>query len=230
MKKIFIAVLILGIYLNRSYGYFYDFIGQKNLQPPFFEQTIIPSQNPTFKYVALGDSLTEGVGATSYSNTYPSLLTKKLSAKENVKFINLAHKGDTSLELLRDQLPQAILEKPDLITVLIGINDIHNLISPDYFENNLRIIISSLKKTNARVYLINIPYLGSSKIVLPPYNLILNLRTKQFNQIIKNLADELSVNYIDLYSLEKSSNFYSVDEFHPSDEGYKYWGMQINVN
>lgn len=225
--------LIISIYLNRSYAYFYNFLDQHKLTAPSSPANIVMenhSNNQLIKYVALGDSLTAGVGTSSIKSSYPYLLSQKLSSKNNVILANFAHAGDNSEEILTTQLPKALAYKPDLITLLIGINDIHNLKSTNEFKENLTHIVSQLKDTGARIYLLSIPYLGSDKTVFFPYNFILDLRTRQFNNIIKKIAGDFGVNYIDLYSLRKSANFYSSDQFHPSEEGYKEWAKIINVN
>lgn len=224
--------LITGIYLNRSYAYFYDFLGQNYLAPPNSETTIIfgnQSSSKSIKYAALGDSLTAGVGVADIKSSYPYLIAQKLSSKNNVELVNLAHPGDVSSDLLL-KLPEVLSQKPDLITILIGINDIHNLKSVKEFESNLSQIITTLKRGNGKIYLLSIPYLGSDKIVYFPYNLILDFRTKQFNNVIKKLSKNYGLEYIDLYPLTKSEDFYSSDQFHPGEEGYKAWSKVVNVN
>lgn len=233
MKKLLLIFLIItGLYLNRSYAYFYNFLGQKNLVPPAYNTTIRlsnQSNSQAIKYLALGDSLTAGVGVSDYKNSYPYLIAEKLSAKFNVELINLSHTGDTSSDVLI-KLPQVLSQKPDLITLLIGINDIHNLKSLKEFEENLIQIVNILKKSSAKIYLLSIPYLGSEKIVFFPYNLILDLKTKQFNKVIKKVSLDIGVEYIDLNALSRSANFYSSDQFHPSEAGYQEWAKVINVN
>lgn len=231
MLIILLIPLLTGIYLNRSYAYFYNFLGEKKLVSPEHEITMMVGSNlgsPTITYLSLGDSLSSGVGVSDYKNSYPYLIAKKMSSKNEVKLINLAHAGDTSEELIANQLPKALSFKPDLITVLIGVNDIHNLKSLKEFEDNYTLIVGSLKKSRAKIYLLSIPYLGSAKIVSFPYNFILDFRTRQFNGVIKKISDKYSVKYIDLYSLIKPENFYSTDQFHPSREGYFLWGNLIN--
>ncbi len=238
MKKMWLyflilLFLILVIYLNRSYAYFYSFLSQNVFIPPPHEATIMIGNQPgsqTIKYTALGDSLTEGAGVSDYKNSYPYLIAQKLSSKNNVKLVNLAHGGDTSSDALTNQLPKALPEKPDLITVLIGVNDIHNLKSLKEFKDNYTQVISTLKKSGAKIYVLSIPYLGSDKIVFFPYNLILDFRTKQFNNVIKRISTDLRIGYIDLYSLSKPAHFYSPDQFHPGDQGYNEWAKAINVN
>lgn len=181
-------------------------------------------------YLALGDSLTAGVGASDYRYSYPYLIAQRLSKKNNVRFVNLANPGDTSTDVLNDQAPKVLSLKPDLITLLVGVNDIHNLVSLQEFEQNYIKIVSTLKKTRSKIYLLSIPYLGSDKTVFFPYNFILDFRTKQFNRVIEKISQDYNLYYIDLYHLNKSKNFYSADKFHPSDQGYKDWLRVLNVN
>ncbi len=228
-----LLLLIIGLYLNRSYAYFYNFIGQANLTSPVHEEvTVVGSKSgsQTIKYISLGDSLTAGVGVSDYKNSYPYLIAQKLSEKNNVELINLAHTGDSSTDLVTNQLPKILNQKPDFVTVLVGINDIHNLKSVKEFEDNYIKIVSTLKKSDAKIYLFSIPYLGSKEVVFFPYNLILDLRTRQFNNVIRKISATYNVQFIDLYSLNKSSDFYSADFFHPSAFGYKIWSEAVNVN
>jgi len=233
VKKLLVIIIITGIYLNRSYAYFYNFLDQHHLTAPAHETKLTIGNHPdsqTIKYVALGDSLTEGVGTSDYKNSYPYLLTQTLSTQENIELSNFAHAGDTSADLLINQVPKALAVKPVLVTLLIGINDVHNLKSAAEFENNYIKIVTTLQKSGAKVYTLSIPYLGSPKIVYFPYNFLLDFRTKQFNAIIKKVSLDLGAEYTDVYTSKKPTGFYSTDEFHPTDQGYKEWIKQFNVN
>lgn len=232
MKKLLIIFLIIGTYLYITYVYFYDVLGQKRLIPPIHETKITVGHTPnkTIKYAALGDSLTTGVGARDYKNSYPYLLAEKLSFQNNVELLNFSQVGVNSKDVVINQLPQVLASKPDLITLLIGVNDIHNLKSAAEFRNNYVNLAAGLKNSGAKVYVFSIPYLGSDKVVYFPYNFILDYRTKQFNNIIKEVSALYGLKYIDLYALNKPANFYSEDQFHPSDFGYQLWAKEIDVN
>lgn len=198
MKAALVILLLILLYLNRAYDHFYNFIGNLNLQPPIFSSDMVLGQSgKVLKYVALGDSLTSGVGAKDYKNSYPYLLAQKLSSQNRVELINLSHKGDKSADLLASQLPLAIKEHPEVVSVFIGINDLHNLVSLKEYQNNLGQIISQLQQhTKAKVYLISLPYLGSEKVLYPPYTFLLNFRTNQFNNVIKNLSTKKTSNWL----------------------------------
>ncbi len=231
----------LGLYLWFAYARIYNIIGDANLTSPYIESRIV-LQNATgagkVKYVVVGDSLGAGVGAGTVEETYPYVYAKKLLKNhQEVNVVNLARPGDTTNDVIKNQLGEAVAEAPDYVTVLIGINDIHNHVSADQFEKNYHHILTTLlSDTRAAILVINLPYMASEKLVYPPYTLLLDLRTREFNVIIKALvvASGERVKYVDLYSGVKDvsktdSAYYSSDYFHPSGKGYGYWSQIINA-
>lgn len=190
----------------------------------------------TLKYVALGDSLTAGVGATDYKDTYPYIAAQKLLAKSfEVTYVNFGMSGAESSNVLNSQVPKALLENPDYISVMVGINDVHNLRSVGEYQKNMSQILKILEtKTKAKITVINIPLLGYENW-RSPYRDLLDLRTKQFNDALKNLPEIKGTNFIDLYTQTKEqflldTSLYSSDLFHPNNQGYILWGNLINVN
>lgn len=226
---------VVGVYLYFSYAHIYN--NRLYLASPA-KQSVYRLNNPTskttVKYVALGDSLTVGVGSSDVEKTVPYLFAEKLASKSSVTLINLATPGATTVDILDKQLPKAITEYPQYITLWIGVNDIHNLYSIDTFENDYEEIIQEIKnKTAAKIIIINLPYLGSDMLILPPYNYLLDWRTRQFNQVIKDIADKYQFTYIDLYTKSKVISgkvLYSADLFHPSAKGYQLYGEIINAD
>lgn len=241
-KVIFILLLLSGLvfYLNRSYAHIYDYDKNRYLISTLMPRTYTLEEGKgqeNIKYVALGDSLTFGLGASSYKSTFPFILANKLLKKyERVEVVNLAVSGALVDDLLENQLPQALEEKPGFVTIMVGTNDVHNFADKQEFGNSLEKIISNLRQlTTAKIISINIPYLGTNSLILPPYDKIMDFRIKEFNQIIKEIADREQVKHIDLYTLSKESfmadkSFYSTDQFHPSDKGYILWGDLIDAN
>ncbi len=244
MKKVYLAIIVLliiaGIYLNRSYSYIYHEIGNADLRSPDSQRTYMitnTSKNPaeSVLYAALGDSLSAGMGADSYQQSYPYLVAEKLAAKGSaVTLKDFAVSGAKTDDVIKDQLTEAITNKPNIITLLIGVNDIHGNISKTNFQKNYEQILTQLtKNTSAKVYAISIPYIGSNTLFLPPYQFYFNFKTKEFNGVIKKLAAAYNVKYIDIYTptinlFTKSGPQYSADLFHPSADGYKLWAEIIS--
>lgn len=246
MKLIKIATVFVLVfcYLFFSYIRFYHYIGDMNLQSPYNENSMIinnPKGQGSVKYIALGDSLSAGVGSDKTTDTFVYQHALKLSQKyENVNLLNIAQPGGTTEEVVKDQIPVAIQENPDFVTLLIGVNDIHNKRTINDFRDKYQFIINEiLTKTNAHVTVINIPYLGSNKIVYLPFNFMLNFRTKQFNRLISKLIDVTAhndrINLIDLYTysykpFKQNPKYYAPDLFHPSGEGYLFWSRMIDAD
>lgn len=220
-----VILLIIGVYLIVGYTGFYSFIGVVNLRPPVHsESTVINGSKDTpIKFVTLGDSLSDGVGVSNYGKSFPYILAEKLANGQSVELINLAHAGDTTNEVINNQLARAVEAKPKIVTILVGVNDIHRRIGGGNFEKNYTKIVGAMAATGAKVYCMSLPYLGSEKIVRFPYNLALDWQTRSLNTIIKKIADQEECQFIDLYQKSKSANFYSSDLFHPSEIGYKEW-------
>lgn len=222
--------------MNLSYGRIYNEVTIKNLKSPDAEKTYLIDTNKDNKnltYVSLGDSLSAGVGTNDYKQSYPYLTAEKLSSINNITLKDISYPGFKSADVKNILLPITLSTKPDIITILIGVNDIREDISNNEFKNNYEQIVQSLtKNTKAKIYIISIPFLGSSSLILPPYNYYFNFKTNEFNKIIKNLSTKYNVGYIDLYSptiteFKKSDSYYSADLFHPSAKGYAFWANII---
>lgn len=237
-----VLVSVVAVYLNWSYAYIYDRISAGNLKTPDRIRTYVianhqattsdPARQMT--YSALGDSLTSGVGADDYSQSYPYLLAQYFAGNDyQLTLEDRSVPGAKTSDLMQGLLATAIGDQPDIVTVLIGVNDIHGHVSAETFRANYDQILSRLKnETQANVYVINIPYIGGADMMLPPYRHLFDERTKQFNGIIKALAAKYQLKYVDLYTptvdlFKKTGSHYSVDSFHPSAEGYKIWADLI---
>lgn len=244
-KKVFIittavlAAIIIGVYLNRAYTLIYS---KFNLTAAPAEREYMTEKTLTEKsnlvtYAAIGDSLTAGVGASSVSSTFPALLAEKISAQKDmmVKVKNLGTPGATSFDLLTGQVLDAAQYDPQIITLFIGVNDIHNFVPLEKYKSNLKTAIGALQRsTKAKIYLLNLPYLGARDLVLPPYDLYYDMKTREYNDVIKEVAGETGVTLIDLYAaadkpFKQDQSLYSIDRYHPSDSGYEMWVNNIYV-
>jgi len=245
MKKalhiiLFIMIVVIG-YLWFGYANIYNRIragGLKTVDTQYV-YNLNNESSTEIKYDALGDSLTAGVGTDNYEESYPYLLSKDLSKDNKIVLKDFSFLGARTEDLIKKGLLEGVVEdKPDIVTLLIGVNDVRENISEKEFETNYRYIVSELiKNTKAKVYLINIPFIGSNTLYLPPYNWYFKNRTVEFNRIIRNIASENNLTYINIASptkqmFEKDGFYYCVDSFHPSKEGYKILEQIIydNIN
>jgi len=247
MKKIRLIILILavlsiigGVYLNRAYAFIYSKF--RLVQPPlardYLTEKTLSEKSQLITYAALGDSLTSGVGASSVSSTLPAFLAEKISVERGlmVKVNNLGVPGATSFDLLTGQVLDAAQYDPEIITLFIGTNDMHNFVPLEKFKSNLLTAIGALQQsTKAEIYLINLPYLGAKDLILSPYDWYFEAELKKYNAVISEAAQATGVRLIDLYSasekpLKADLSLYCPDHFHPSDRGYALWADLIYGN
>lgn len=238
---VFLILCLFGyIYLWASYSRIYKTIGDKHLSSPFSTNTFTvgnTNNEGRTTYVALGDSLSAGVGVRNIEDTIVYAYAGKLARKFwQVNVTNLAWPGDDSEDVLKVQLPQAVAKNPDYVTLFIGVNDMHNQKPLEEFRKNYEEILNTLlTQTTARIIVINIPYLGSDDLIRFPFTHYFDMRTQQYNSIISSLAQNDRIRYVDLYKgsrkvLNKNKDNYAEDLFHPSAKGYLLWSGIINAN
>lgn len=238
-RTIFISVgtvlLTAILYLLFSYNYFYYHLGHAGLKwPQNQESYIIGKADKGITYSAIGDSLTSGVGVNNFEQSYSYLVAQSLANNNQIVILkNRSFPGFTVKDVVEQMLEPAIKDRPDIVTVFIGVNDTRGLMMPADFAKYYEQIISRLtQETSAKIYAINLPYLGAKTALLPPFNLLFDRITQKLNIEIYNITRKYNVAYIDLYNVtvkdyKNYNTAYSADGYHPSAEGYKNWAKLI---
>ena len=102
--------------------------------------------------VAFGDSLTHGTGAASDA-AYPEVL----SSLTGRTVINAGVPGDTTNSAL-ERLPAVLAEhKPRLVLLCLGGNDMLRKYPAAATENNLRLLVQTIRASGAHAMLIGVP-------------------------------------------------------------------------
>ncbi|PHQ65759.1 MAG: arylesterase [Sulfurimonas sp.] len=101
--------------------------------------------------LAFGDSITQGFGA-SVNTSYPAYLQEK----SGLKVINAGINGEISSEgLLR--LPALLEQKPDLVILCHGGNDILQKLPLEDLKKNLTKMVRLIKDSGSKVILVAVP-------------------------------------------------------------------------
>lgn len=117
------------------------------------------------RYVALGDSQTEGLNDGSdelgYRGWADRLAEHLCTLNPDVQYANLAVRGLRARQVLETQLPVALSLQPDLTTVVAGMND---LIRPSFsaaaVAADLETMFEALTRAGAQVATLTFPDLG----------------------------------------------------------------------
>src|SRR6266404_4589255 len=120
MRTAFWVILVILVYLGFEFGAFW--YRAKHLPdlpvPDQSDKTL--GNGPTLRYIAAGDSITVGTGASETARTYPYGVLLELSKSNQVVYRNIAVGGFKTGDVLNKQIQQIIDFKPDIVTISIG--------------------------------------------------------------------------------------------------------------
>lgn len=150
--------------------------------------------------IAFGDSLVEGVGATSGHD-----LVSLLSVKVGRPIINLGKSGDTTNDALA-RINSLDFYNPKVVLVLVGGNDYLKRIPRETTEKNLGKIIEHIQSRGAIV-------------------LLLGVRGGIFRDHFADMYEDVSDTYrtafvSDILEGIIGNSGYMADPIHPNDAGY----------
>lgn len=175
------------------------------------------------RYVALGDSQTEGLGDgddVSGLRGWADRLAGHLAAvNPELSYANLAVRGRCAHQVRAEQLAPALALRPDVATVVAGMND---LLRPkfdvDSVAGEIETMFAALTAAGARVATVTFPDVG--KIV--PLARPLRARVLSLNLRIKQAADRHGVAVLDAYphSVTTDARLWSADRLHASPLGH----------
>jgi lysophospholipase L1-like esterase len=176
-------------------------------------------------FAILGDSAASGVGDSDTNGVtrgWGYYLAKNF--QDPLQYINLSRPGAQSAEVFEDQLPKALLFKPDIAAVIVGGNDaLRNGFDPEKLQQNLRAIISELKKSGAEVLLLQLH--DPTQIVPLPRLLarVLSRRINAVNRVIHSVGREFSAHILLTRSIQGiyQRKVWHIDRMHPSKYGHQ---------
>ncbi|WP_258571863.1 SGNH/GDSL hydrolase family protein [Actinomadura parmotrematis] len=175
------------------------------------------------RYVAIGDSFTEGIGDAHPDGTprgWADRAAEALAARTGgFAYANLAVRGKLLGQILERQLPEALALKPDLVTVSGGGND---LLRPGTDVDALAALmdagVAELRAAGADVVL----FTG-----IDPVNSAVIRRTRGrvalFNEMLRAIAVRRGAHVVDQWSMDVLHDWrcWSVDRLHMNPEGHR---------
>ena len=190
------------------------------------------------RYLALGDSFTIGTGTTP-DRSFPAVLVSRWWDRgEEWELRNPAVNGYTTDDLIRDELYLVAAFAPDLVTVLIGANDIVAALgergaiierAAGRYRQQLRRIHEHIAvgAPNARVYGLPQPdwSLTSAGTSFGDPAAIAKA-IERFNGIAREEVERARGAYIDIFPLTREQmrrGMTAPDGLHPSAEAYAEW-------
>jgi acyl-CoA thioesterase I len=180
--------------------------------------------DPDPLWVVLGDSTAQGLGASAPCGGYvgQTLYQLRRTTGRHWRVLNLSVSGALMRDVVTDQIPQLDGQRPDLVTCGAGANDIL-FSAPGKLFSDLRTLLAEVPDGTV---MLDLPLLsgfwGIVGRMSVPY-------ITRINRVIHEVATER-----DLRVAEVSRHFnppwagkFSVDNFHPSQDGYRDWSRAL---
>ncbi|MBW9150583.1 lipase [Clostridium sp. CM028] len=162
--------------------------------------------------VFIGDSITEG------------FVINEILPKESV----IAAAGATA-GFTYDKIDGLTKKKPDNVFIMLGSDDLFMPVKDpkELFRNDLTKLINKIKEEhpNCKIYLQSITPVTQEALKLEPrYK-----NVDEYNELLKELAGKLSVNYIDIGALAKENpDLFAEDGVHFKKEFYQLWLKKLS--
>ncbi|MBM7570542.1 SGNH/GDSL hydrolase family protein [Aquibacillus albus] len=197
--------------------------------------------------VAIGDSLTQGVGDETNNGGYVGILNHTFEEMDqSIDIVNYGKRGNRSDQLLKrleDPEISSSIENADLTLITIGANDIMKVVQNNFtnlhyepfrvelddYEDRLREIIERMKTMNpeTEIYLLGIynpfeKYFGD----IEQLNLIIE-NWNQTNLAVASRYDQVTfVPIRDLFQ-DGDESLFAEDKFHPNINGYELMAERV---
>jgi lysophospholipase L1-like esterase len=182
---------------------------------------------PWQRYVALGDSTTEGLGDPypGYPDIgWPDMIAAGLRAvRPELDFFNLGKRFLVASEVRESQLTQALGHRPDLASVVVGGNDmLAEQFSGEAVEAEIEQIVAPLRAQGATVFTCTMFNIFAAGVLNEEATAFLEPRYVRLNEAVRRVADRHGLPLVDLANAEVSRRpeMYSKDLQHASRLGH----------
>jgi lysophospholipase L1-like esterase len=175
------------------------------------------------RYVALGDSSTEGLddpdGRGGYRGWSQRLAERLAEVQGGLAYANLAVRGLTTAEVRARQLDAALALKPDLATLFCGTNDVTQArFDADRVAADIEVMQRSLTESGATVLSFTLPDLTP----LMPLARLFAPRIARLNRALASAAQRSGSLLVDFaaYPVATDPRLWSEDRIHANAAGH----------
>ncbi|HWO19523.1 MAG TPA: SGNH/GDSL hydrolase family protein [Kofleriaceae bacterium] len=178
------------------------------------------------RYVALGDSTTEGLddpdGAGGYRG-WANRLAERIAAHQgSLDYANLGIRGRCARQIKEEQLGPALTLRPDLATVVAGMNDLlRSSFEARAVASDIEDMQRALVDRGCMVLTFTIPDI-SRRLAMGPFARMLSRRTLALNDELRRVSLVSGAILLDLaaYDLAVDPRMWSRDRLHANAEGH----------
>ncbi|EST21354.1 SGNH/GDSL hydrolase family protein [Streptomyces roseochromogenus] len=187
------------------------------------------------RFVALGDSLTQGVGdpAGDGWRGWAALLAPSLAdTADGVRFTNLAVSGAQTRDVMERQTPAALELRPDVVSVVIGVNDtLRRTFDIQAVAAHLDQVYATFTRAGATVLTACLPDPGAMLGLPGALARPLARRQRAVNTIVHALSERYGA--LHLHAADGTwitdRALWSADRLHPGERGHRQLAVRFHA-
>lgn len=176
------------------------------------------------RFVAIGDSFTEGIGDEVEGIALKSWVDHFVQLCENdLNYANFAKRGLVTKEIRSQQLEKALSFNPDLVSLIAGANDVlKGRWNHHAYKNDMEFMIDTLSKTGANIIIANLPDFTVRLPLASEKKQVVKEQLLEANEVILSLSREYKLHHVDFWNhhLVNDNTLWSNDLIHPNSKGY----------
>ncbi len=185
-------------------------------------------EGTSLRFLAIGDSIIAGVGASTLQNALVGQtalgLAEKLSCR--IEWGAIGKIGATTKKVEEALLPQLPNYEADFIALSVGVNDVTSLLTLPKYEKNLHRILTALEQHSPKAVIgvAGIPPLRGFPLLPTPLRSLIGLRGDSFDEVIERVIKKHPRTVRVPLDFEPAPHKFSPDGYHPSEESYQEFG------
>lgn len=176
-------------------------------------------------FAALGDSITLGVGDPAPGGGWRGWAAFLAQSLPGGQLVNLAANGARAADVERTQLPRALELRPDVASVVVGVNDtLRAGFDAAAIQAALAHVTGSLSASGAVVLTMRLPDPGTMLGLPAALGRPLGRRLQVINETMDELAERFGTLHFDAAAdlAACDRRMWSADRLHPSERGHRY--------
>jgi lysophospholipase L1-like esterase len=180
-------------------------------------------------YVALGDSITLGIGdpvrTRAQGRTWRGWAALLADGLVDPDLHILATSGACVADIERDQLPRALALRPDIASVVFGINDtLRPGFDPDVIESAAAHTVGALRAAGAQVLTMRLPDAGRMLGLPTALARPLARRTQEVNAVLDAIAVRFGTLHFDAARAPEAYDrqMWAADRLQPNERGHRH--------